>query len=81
VATKTTKLTGPEIKLRREAAEKAAGYGSPEKTLIAGKTTEVICQTVYDLLLVADLDAAKLMLSALRKREIANRLTFHPETK
>lgn len=77
----TTKLSGAEIKIRREAAEKSAGYGSPEKAAIKGLTTEVLCQGIYDLLLVGDLDGAKTTLMALKKREVAHRLTFHPEAK
>jgi hypothetical protein len=76
--TKAPKLTGTEIRTRRAAAELSVGYGSPEKSLIMGKTTETIMTEVYDQLLVGDLDAAKAEISALRKREAANRLTFHP---
>jgi hypothetical protein len=81
MALKTTapKLSGPEIKARRKAAEATTAYGVPEKALIGGKTTETIMREVYDQLLVGDLDAAKAEVNALWKREIVNRLTFHPD--
>jgi len=81
MAIKKIRLSGAEIKTRRAEAEALVTYGAPEKALIMGKTTEVIMVEVYDQLLVGDLDAAKNRISALRKREAANRLTFHPDGK
>lgn len=77
--TTTLKLTATEIKARRAAAEAKAAYGSVQKDLIKGKTTEKIMMEVWDQLLVGDLDAAKARVDALHRREMAHRLTFHPE--
>ena len=74
-----SKLTGPELKARRAAAEKRALYDSKDKGLVGGKTTETVLEEVFMDLSVGELDSAKDKIAALYRRERVNRWTFHPE--
>lgn len=81
VGIKKAKLSGAEIRANRAKAEALVGYDAAMKELIGGKTTVTIVSSVYDSLLVGDLDAAKASLIALQRREQVNFLTFHPDGK